>query len=119
MTVPLVFTSGCSSKSTSQQRTYRTLAAVGVTANAAVDSWIRYYLKEVQQNQLLGTAAGRERVLELNQQDAQVKTAYAKFSSAYSLAISAAQLPTASELPSSELLQVSTDLTILIETFIR
>lgn len=119
LTAPLVFTSGCSTKQTSQQRAYKTLSAVGLTANAAVDGWIRYYLKEVQRNQLLGTEEGRVRVEELNKQDSQVKAAYAQFSSTYSIAISSAKLASGNELPSAELVRVSTDLTILIESFIR
>jgi len=119
LTAPLVFTSGCATQQSSQQTTFKTLSAVGLTANAAVDSWIRYYLKEVQRNQLLGTEEGRVRVAELNKQDEQVKTAYAQFSSSFSLAISSAKLASGNELPPSELLKASMDLTVLIESFIR
>lgn len=111
-----VISSGC--RATSQeQAAYKSFHAVAKTASVAVDTWLRYYILELNQTQRQPPSPERDaRLLALNQRDAHIAKLYGQFQGSYNAALSVAQLNLTNVAPSN-IVQICTDLSGAVARF--
>lgn len=108
------FISGCASNTTSEYRAYNTLHSVGITANTAVDTWLKYYLLET--HRLKAANPTDTRIQTLISQDLEVQKIYGQFSASFNAALTAVQMnPT--NLAPAEVSKLCVDLVSVVNVF--
>lgn len=108
---------GCASINR-EQASFKTLYAVGTTANTAVDSWLRHYLLDSYQISKQDNTNKLEMLTKLREQDKKVQDTYVKFQAAYGLAVSAAQLNLTNPAPTN-VAQICADLVATVAQMTR
>lgn len=101
----------------SEQAAYKTLYSVGSIANAAVDTWLKYYLLESFNTSKQPVSDARDAKLKaLRAKDQQVAELYTKFQASYNSALSAAQLDV-TQLSPAEVTRLCSELAATVAQF--